>query len=184
MCTTARRPRQLDGSRSGDVLDIVYARGVPANPSIKSNPSIARTDLQSSLRSASGGTSTATRTSRRKRTSTTPRNNATTILGKGRPRVHSRRPRRHNPHRRRVQHRDRASQSPPLHRHHEKMKRPQDAGDNQYRSLYDTRAAKALLNKLCSLAQIILLGIILAHMQRKIREQTTGNTFTASPEGT
>jgi hypothetical protein len=41
---------------------------------------------------------------------------------------------------------------------------------------HDTRTAKTLLDKLCSLAQTRLLGII-THRQQKIREQITGSTI-------
>jgi hypothetical protein len=48
--------------------------------------------------------------------------------------------------------------------------------------LHDTRTAKALLDKFCTLAQTRILGII-AHRQQKIKEQTTGNTSTPTLEG-
>ena len=48
--------------------------------------------------------------------------------------------------------------------------------------LHDTRTAKALLDKFCTLAQTRLLGII-AHRQQKIKEQTTGNASTPTLEG-
>jgi ribonuclease HI len=48
--------------------------------------------------------------------------------------------------------------------------------------LHDTRTAKALLDKFCTLAQARLLGII-AHRQQKIKEQTTGNASTPTLEG-
>ena len=49
--------------------------------------------------------------------------------------------------------------------------------------LQDMRTAKTLLDKLCSLAQTRLLGII-AHRQEKKREQTTDNNITPSTGGT
>jgi hypothetical protein len=48
--------------------------------------------------------------------------------------------------------------------------------------IHDTRTAKALLDKFCSLAQTRLLGII-AHRQQKIKEQTTGSTNTPTLGG-
>ena len=49
--------------------------------------------------------------------------------------------------------------------------------------LHDTRTAKALLDKFCSLARTSLLGII-AHRQQKIREQFTNSTNTTTIDGT
>jgi hypothetical protein len=46
--------------------------------------------------------------------------------------------------------------------------------------LHDKRIAKTLLNKLCLLAQTRLLGII-AHRQKKIREQDTTRNFSTNP---
>jgi hypothetical protein len=46
--------------------------------------------------------------------------------------------------------------------------------------LHDKRIAKTLLNKLCSLAQTRLLGII-AHRQKKIREQEATRNFPTTP---
>ena len=48
--------------------------------------------------------------------------------------------------------------------------------------LHDTHTAKALLDKLCFLAQTKLLGII-AHRQQKIREQSTGSICTTTIGG-
>ena len=45
--------------------------------------------------------------------------------------------------------------------------------------IHDKRMAKTLLDKLCSLAQTRLLGII-AHRQQLIRERTTQGTLTPS----
>ena len=45
--------------------------------------------------------------------------------------------------------------------------------------LHDTRTAKTLLDKLCSLAQTRLLGIV-THRQQKVREQSTGSTSTTT----
>jgi hypothetical protein len=48
--------------------------------------------------------------------------------------------------------------------------------------LHDTRTAKALLDKFCSLAQSRLLGII-AHRQQKIKEQTTDSNNAPTLDG-
>ncbi len=116
--------------------DIIYARGVPADPSPDID-SFKRKDLflilsEIGFRMDLG----CHKKLKKKNREVQPLGNhsSSSILGTGRPCLHPHQPRQHNPQRHRVGHRDRASQSPPIYRQHEKTKRPQDAGNKQDRS--------------------------------------------------
>ncbi len=175
----ARRPRQLKGGKSGSRPRIVYARGVPAEayPQIYTFNRFPHPFRDRLLQG-----SWLPRKIQPKDRQVPPLTHCPpTILGTRRVCLHPHRPRRHHHHRHRERLRVRPCQGRPSIAAQRKRKGHKTPDTSSTALLYDKRIAKTLLNKLCSQAQTILLGII-AHKQKKIREQEASRPNSNAPD--